>query len=458
MNKIAANITNQVKRFLTQGHARSIKAKKNILASLLIKGGNIAIGFMLVPMTIHYLDETKYGIWLTLSSIIGWFSLADIGLGNGLRNKFAASLAKGEYELAKIYVSTTYAIVSAIIGAIYILFAIASQFIDWSVVLNTPPEMAAELKSVVMVVFSFFCLRFIFQLIGKILIADQRPAINNSFNFIGNCLALIVIYILTQTTQGSLLYISIALSAMPVIVLLGASIILFLGDYKAYRPSVKHVKREYFDSLASLGGKFFLIQIASMVLFTTDNMIITQILGPDQVTSYNIVYKYFHLIPVAFGIIVTPFWSAITEAYTKKEFDWIKNVINKSMKVWAGFVVLMIIMIFLANDFYLLWIGKDLNIPRSLTVVMGIYTAMLTFNSIFVMFINGVGKLRLQIYTAIFSISANIPLSYLFAIPMEMGLAGVILATCVSIALSLTLRPIQYYKIINGKATGIWNK
>ena len=108
--------------FFTKGHARTLRAKKNIAASFLIKGASIVIGLMLVPLTINYLEPTKYGIWITLSSIIGWFGFFDIGLGHGLRNRFAEALAKGKHELARSYVSTTYAILSLIIGGVLVLF------------------------------------------------------------------------------------------------------------------------------------------------------------------------------------------------------------------------------------------------------------------------------------------------------------------------------------------------
>ena len=91
MNKYNQIIIN----FFTKGHERSIKAKKNIAASFVIKGLSIAISLVMVPMTIHYINPTQYGIWITLSSIIGWFSFFDIGFGNGLRNRFAESIAMG---------------------------------------------------------------------------------------------------------------------------------------------------------------------------------------------------------------------------------------------------------------------------------------------------------------------------------------------------------------------------
>jgi O-antigen/teichoic acid export membrane protein len=131
---------------------------------------------------------------------------------------------------------------------------------------------------------------------------------------------------------------------------------------------------------------------------------------------------------------------------------------NKSLKLWLVIVGVVVLMVLGSNLFYQLWVGDKVQVPMDLSIFMAIFVLLSTLNSIFVTFINGVGKLRLQIYTAIFSILANVPLSYLFAVTLGMGLSGVILATTCSIAVSLVLRPWQYYLIINQKATGIWNK
>ena len=55
-----------ITNYFTRGHERSIKAKKNILASILIKGGSIGISLLLVPLTINYVNSSRYGIWLPI--------------------------------------------------------------------------------------------------------------------------------------------------------------------------------------------------------------------------------------------------------------------------------------------------------------------------------------------------------------------------------------------------------
>ncbi|MBL4668458.1 MAG: polysaccharide biosynthesis protein, partial [Flavobacteriales bacterium] len=167
------------------GHDRSVKAKKNILGSFLLKGTSILISLILVPLTIDYLNPTKYGIWITLTSVIAWFSFFDIGLGNGLRNKFATAKAEGKEELARTYISTTYAIISIISVALFVLFLGVNQFLDWGKILNTTNDIV-ELEKLVFIVFSVFCLQFIIKLINVVFVADQRPAISSGINTLGN--------------------------------------------------------------------------------------------------------------------------------------------------------------------------------------------------------------------------------------------------------------------------------
>ena len=129
-----------LERFV-KGHERSVKAKKNIIASIFIKGFSIVISLLLVPIIINYINPTRYGIWITISSIVAWLSFFDIGLTQGLRNKFAEAKAKGDTHIAQVYVSTTFAILGLVFSGVWLVFILANQFIDWSKILNVGTEM-----------------------------------------------------------------------------------------------------------------------------------------------------------------------------------------------------------------------------------------------------------------------------------------------------------------------------
>jgi Na+-driven multidrug efflux pump len=444
--------------FFTKGHKRSLQVKKNIAISFIIKGISIIINLTLIPLTINYVNPTQYGIWLTLSSIISWFSFFDIGFGNGLRNRFAEAKASGNLKTARIYVSTTYLFLIIIFTIVWILFVIGNFFIDWSRILNTPPEMTKELSILAFIVFTFFCLQMVLKTINTILIADQKSAKSAFFDMLGQLIALVIIFILTKTTNGSLINLALVLGLIPIIVFIASSSYFYRTQYRHFAPSYKYIKFSRIKDIMGLGYKFFLIQIAGIILFTTTNILLTQFYGPSEVTSYNIAFKYFSLVSMIFGIILTPFWSAITEAYVKKDFIWIKTTIKKLNTLSFIFILSCIIMTFIANKVFIFWIGPSVKVSTNLSIMMSIYFIISLLASSSNTFINGIGKIQIQFITSIFSIIITIPLSFLFCRYFNFGPAGVIASTLCTTLPCMILYRIQYHKIINGKAKGIWNK
>lgn len=454
MKTILSTAVQIINKIINKGHDRSVKAKKNIIAESIIKGSSIVISLVTVPLTIHYINPSQYGIWITLSSIIGWFGFFDIGFGNGLRNKFAECIAKGEHEKAKIYVSTTYAILSIIIFVVLLVFVSINPFLNWSKILNAPSSMVDELRILALIIFVFFCLQFIMKLITTVLTANQQPAKASLFNLIGSLWSLMIIFILTKTTSGNLIYLGTAYSLTPIIVLTFSSLWFYSNKYKQYSPSLRFIKFSYAKDLMSIGLKFFIIQIAAVIFYETSNIIISQLFGPDQVTPYNIAYKYFSIIPMAFGIIIVPFWSAFTEAWSKKDTIWIRSIINKLKIFWAFLVAIALIMFIFSTFIFRIWVGREIVVPVSLSAVIAFYVLINAWNGIYSNFLNGVGKIKLQLYIALTGSLLNIPLAILLG--KELGIYGVVLATVFISLIPAIILPVQYNKIINNKAHGNW--
>jgi len=439
-----------------QGHQRTVKARKNILASFVIRGINILISLILVPLTINYVNPSQYGIWLTLSSIVSWLSFFDIGFGNGLKNKFAEAIAVGNHQLARIYLSTTYAILAIIMAIVLLLFNAINPLLNWSVILNASPEMATELNVLALLVFSFFCIQFVLQLITTIITANQQPAKASFFNLLGSIISLVTIFILTKTTSGNLIYLGLALGLAPIVVLTASSIWFYNREYRLYKPSLKHVHFSYARNLMTLGVKFFFIQIAAIIFYETSNLIIAQLYGPAQVTSYNVAFKYFGVIPMIMGIVMTPFWSAFTEAWVKKDHEWIKGTVSRLQKIWISLAIAAGVMLLIANWVYRLWVGEEIIVPLSVSITIAAYVIINGWNSIYSQFLNGVGKVKLQLYIAVAGSVINIPLAIFLG--RSLGIYGVVLSTVIISAGSAVITPIQYQKIISNRAKGIWNK
>lgn len=453
------NITVVLRRLIQSfqaGHERSLRAKMNILYSFFIKGISILIGLILVPLTINYVSATQYGMWLTLSSIISWFSFFDVGLGNGLKNKLAESNALGDITKSRTYVSTTYAVLALISTTIFSVFFFANTYIDWNKVLNVKSFDSDVLSTLALLVLLVFCVQFVSQIINVVLTAVHRTASVSFIAMIGQLLSLIAVFCLVKTTKASLIYLVFVLGGIPILVQIIASAWLYTGQYSEYRPSLKFVDFKYAKDLLSVGGMFFFIQIGALVLFQTSNIIITQILGPSDVTVFNVAFKLFSVVTMIFTIVITPFWAAFTEAYAKKDLKWIQSVILKMRKFWLLLVLITFSILVISPYLYKFWLGDKVKVPFVLSAVMSLYVVVYAWQTIHVYLLNGIGKVRLQLYLVLTSAVINIPLSVFLG--RYMGVAGVTLATVILFSLMSIVFSMQCKKILNGQAYGIWDK
>jgi O-antigen/teichoic acid export membrane protein len=455
---ISPKLLNLVKsiNLLPDNDSRSLLLKKNIVISFLIKGIAIFISLLLVPLTLNFLSAYEYGLWLTISSIYTWINYFDIGLGNGLRNRLTESMAEGNIKLGQIYVSTTLFILATIIAIIFLIFLSIQPLLNWSAILNSDSTISGNLNTVVIVSFALFCISFVFKIIGIIYSAAQKPAINDLINLLGSLLSLIFIFILTKVTEGSLMKVAIALSAAPVIVVLIAYPVTFFRIFKDLKPKWKAIQFNHAKDLMNLGLQFFMLQIAALLIFGTSNVIISRILGPEQVTPFNIAFKYFSIASMSFNIIITPMWSASTDAYAQNDYTWIRKSMKGMIKISMISTLMILGMILISDFIYRMWIGSSVVIPLNLTISMGLYTLVILWSTCYSTFLFGIGKLRLQLINTVLMALLFIPLAVWLT--ESKGVSGAVTALLLINLSGVILNPIQFYKIIQGKATGIWNK
>lgn len=441
-----------------KGNSRGAKAKREIIYLVFIQGISIIISLLYVPLLLNYLTLEKYGIWITLTSILGWFSFFDIGLGNGLRNKLTEALANKDLYLGRKLVSTTYALLTGIFSVILILFHVSNLFLDWNSILNTQTIENHELYVLTSIVFTFFIIRFIVQIISVVYLADQKPSFSQFITALGNLVSFAVVLVLTKITlQGDLVLLGTIISVIPVVLFVLVSVVAFNGKYKNLRPSFSMIDLKMSNGIINLGAKFFIMQISYIIVFTTSTFFIAQFYGPEEVTVYNIAFRYFQIPVMVFSIIMSPMWSAVTDAYAKSDFFWLKSTLKKLNFLAALFSAGVILMIFLANWIYKIWVGPDIKIPVGLTVALGLYSIIQLVTSPYSNYINGMGKLKLTISFSFVSITIYLVLIYVFGNLFENS-TGIVLAIVGTKIIGGFIQPLQTHKLLNNKAAGIWAK
>ncbi|MDR3339262.1 MAG: MATE family efflux transporter [Candidatus Symbiothrix sp.] len=459
-------IKEKIHRFFNEGNARTILTKKNIAASFGIKGITILISLILIPLTINYVNSDRNGIWQTLYSMVMWLNLFDIGLGNGMRNKLAEAKAKGETELAKKYISSTYAIVGLICIIIFAVFCLINPYMDWFKILGSGETLypyRGEISGLVWIMMAAFCCTFILNLIKSIVTADQRPAIGSFLDLLGQILTLTGIYILSKTTPPSLVFLGWITGFAPVVVYLIAGFVLFNTRYKEWKPSFRHVDFKLSGNMMNLGIKFFIATMAVIMVNQTLSFLILRISDPSEVTNYNTTFRLFSVAFNIMGIVLIPYWSSFTDAYTKKDFEWMKKSISHLHRLFVFFLIFQAILLIFSPIIYYIfvnyWITESVNLLKisfSMSFAVCLSICVSCWMSIYMNPLNGIGKIKLQVYSSLVEMALLIPAALLLG--HYWGATGILLAPVFVYIPRMIWAPIQVNKLMNQTATGLWNQ
>jgi O-antigen/teichoic acid export membrane protein len=406
------SLTKKGKGYLIRDNELSQTIVKNVLMSFGIRGGSIFVGLLLVPLTLNYVTPAEYGIWLTISSIVSWLSFFDIGLGNGLRNKLSEANAKKQYGDAKKYISTTYAAISVIAFFLLLIFYLIYKKINWQNILNIEDINNETLQLLFLMVVGSFCVQLIVRIINSILTALHHSALSGFITFLGQVGVLIGIFILKYFAEPNLFYLFIVLTIIPILVLLIATVLMFRKKLQYLKPEFKFIRIKHLKRIFNIGGAFFIVQIGALVLFQTDNFIISNVLGPEAVTEFNIAFKLFSLTTMVTFIILTPYWSAYSDAWARQDFDWMRKNILIIRKIWILLSLITVILYFAAPFLYNIWIGDTIKISSKVSFAMMIYSIVISFQASHNYIINGLGKIKLQMYLMLISAALNIPLAF----------------------------------------------
>ncbi|WP_112194180.1 oligosaccharide flippase family protein [Pseudomonas sp. LG1E9] len=428
----------------TRNYLRQIKG------AVLYKGGAVAASFLAIPLMISYLGVAQFGIWSTLLTIMSWVVFFDLGVGNGLRNKVAESLAKNNSSEARNYISSAYSLIALVAVLLWLLFTYFSYSVSWQRIFNTELVAEEDLRSAVQVAITFMLINFWIGLVTALLGAVQRTALVSLGQLFTNVFALVAVYLLGVFSDASI----IKLSWMYGVGLLGGNVFLsiwFFREYKGLIPAFK-LRRDHVTPLLSVGIQFFVIQLAVLVVFATDKILITQLFGPEYVAEYEVVFKLFSIITFLHTMICSPLWSAYTDAYHRHDTAWIVRMLRAQLKLYSFVVVCLMGLVLLAPLVISIWIGHEFPVSISLVALVALFVAVTTWNNIFAVMLNGAGAIRVQLYTAITAMITNIPLAFLMVKFFGMGVGGIVLAATLSLLFSAVLLPLQVHRLLGGKA------
>jgi O-antigen/teichoic acid export membrane protein len=398
--------------------------------SIVAKGGAAIANIVSLPLLAKYLGQERFGVWLVASSFLAWSSIADLGLANTLKNTLAEADGQHDRQRAKQAVTSTISVICGLTAILLMILLIASRFIPWMKIFNIQQGFT-EINMFGLVCSLLFLAKIPLTIPNQIYSGYQE---GYYYQVISGCTSLLALAMLALATKmnGNLSVLVGAFFGTMLIADVLAGLHLFGWHRPELFPRWQNFDRPIASKIIHSGLQIWIAQIASIAVFQTDLIIVTQLFGAPEVAIYGVVLRLFMMISFLQGAFLNPLWPAYTEAAARGDRAWILKTFWRSITISLAVAttiggILMVTIPYLVK----MWINPNTSVDPLLLVGMFSTTVLIAVGNAISILANGLGEVRSQaILSPIFALF-NLGLSILLG--KWLGAAGVTIATAIGV-------------------------
>ncbi len=391
------------------------------------------VAFFLTPYIIQTLGDRTYGVWTIVAAFIGYYGLFDLGLGSAVTRYLAkAAGAKNDAEANRIF--NTALVVYTVVGlAVLAVTAIAAGFAAYFVKNSADAELFAKLLLILGV---NTAVDFGARVFEGVLYAQLRHDLN--------VISLLVLLGLRTVLTVVVLEAGYAAVGLATVTLISAIPVAWLRmrwarkSFPALRVDLKSAQPSTGKELFSYSSWTLVAQLADLVRFQLDSVIIAAFVSLAAVTHYSIaasLVQYFGALVLATLGVFTPLFSrqqgAGDEATLQRTFAFATKI-SVAFSVFVGFGLIV-----WGRPFITRWMGAEYldAYPVLVVLVLGRVTALGQMPSVGLMYATAQHKF----YAWSNSVEAVLNLGFSLWLVQDYGILGVALGTLIPMVVVKTL-------------------
>jgi O-antigen/teichoic acid export membrane protein len=415
------------------------------LLSTVARFVGLATSFISVPLVVGYLGSERYGMWITMSSLVAALGPLDLGIGLGLLTVVSDAYGRDDREAARRAISTAAAMLSTIAALAVVVFVFAYFMIPWARVFNVAtPTAIAEAGPASAVLFGAFAVGLPLGIVGQVQLAHQSGYISSAWAIVGN-LASFAALVAVITLHGSLPFLVLALTGMGLLAAVLNGFLLFGRQRPWLMPRLRDADLRAARPLLKTGSLFLVLQLAGLAAYQLDNVVISQIMGASAVPEYAIPGKIFFLAPTLLSYVLVPLWPAYRESLARGDGGWVRRTLRRSIILAALVNIPSAAVLVVAGPFLLhLWVGSAVHPTLLLLLGLGAWTVINTLSGPFAMLLNGANVVGFQAACSVLMAVANVIISILLV--QRIGVAGAVYGSVISQIIFVLLPELWYVR------------
>lgn len=429
---------------------RTRKLVDGAFSGVASKGIVLVVNAISIPITIRYLGEESFGIWITISTALSMLLVLDLGVANSLTNFTSQAYAIDDREHASVYSTTALGVMVLVATALGLAAWLMWPHLSWVRLFHLSNDrLGPTVSRAAAAALLIFLIGLPAGLAPKILGGYQELRTANIFAAVGSLLNLVSIVCLIRMHAGLVALVSASSAA-----LVGANLLCLVWLWSVHKPwllpRLHHIRRGAARELMESGTEFFLLQIAGLLAFNSDNLVVTRFLGPAEVARYSVAWRLVGYAAVAQTLIVPALWPAFSEAFARNDLAWVRVTFRKTMMLTMGVAIGFSVLFAVAGRWIIrIWATRAAVPTEKLLLLMCVWVLISTFMNNTATVLVAKGETRMQAWCSIAAAVLNLALSVYWV--QRIGSVGVILGTITSyLGVLVVPQTLSCYRILRG--------
>lgn len=427
------------------GAARSRRVLRNVAGGLVARGASLLLMLYSTRLMLELMGVEALGLWLVVLGLLQWVIYFDFGISYGARNALARALAQGDSVTAARTVATGYLYclgVAALLGAVAALLCL-TPLDDW---LTVTVFRGHDMGGVLALCLVAFLANFVLGFVQQVYAALEEGAAASVYGLLVNLLLVLALCALPPGRSSIPAVAAVYCAAMILPnVLMSAWL---YARHPALRPRVAGIDHGLRPAILGLGLPLFVIQLCALVIFATDRLIVSATVGAAAVVVYDAAFKVFGVLTMVHGLAMGVLWSSFTHAHATGDWPWIRRVLRRLVLLMLPLLLACAALALFSPWLVRAWLGGVAVGTPALYAGFALFVVLSCWSNIWAYFLNGIGEVRVQMYSALCAAVVNVPVSLWFVRELGMGEAGVIWGTVLSLCFFSVLGPIETARVL----------
>ncbi len=407
------------------------RGRRAISGSVWLAAGSAAtfvVSALVVPLTIGYLGAGQFGMLMAAVAVVALCEPLDLGLGSALVTVLAAASASEDRARDAALVRAALRGLLVVAAVLVVVFGALLWTVDAATLLNADAASAPAALATTVVVLAGFVAGLPLALVDRVNLGYQDAGRVGRTTLAGQALTLALVAVAAWREAG-VPVLAAALVAGPLVARVFAA-----RGLLGRRPELRRASGRRPEASAALwraAPLYFGLQLAVAVAFTSDQFVIVQMLGAEDVARYAVPARVFAVVSAAVAVVVRPLWPAFAEAAASGDAAWVKRAAARSIAGAAAFAALAAGAIVAAGPQLVSLLGRgEVTAGRGTLAVFGLWSVLAAVGAAVAMVLNGLAVVRIQLVLSSAMAVTNLALSIVLV--RSHGVTGVLWGSVVA--------------------------